>query len=387
MGFAKESCDSAPKVIKEGLLMSINIKNPNIGTPAPSTPTMEWAHRSLVLSSQQKLFEKVLSQVHPDGKNGTAQEISALEQELDSLQSSDGMSQRIDKSGTMRGGQSPDPATANPLATSTLLKLQAISPRGDHLSNYLGSMGSTILAGGKAPQSVNGSHEAPVREDIETGELGNLSAQFESGEAGVDVIGYDENGGTSYGTYQIASRTGTMRRFMSYLEEHSPQWASRLKAAGPDDTGSRRGAMPMEWKRIAAEDPERFEKLQHDFIEETHYRPALEEVYERTGLDVEKHSKTLQEVLWSTAVQHGPKGAANIFCKAINRDSYQVGDESGMSSIQGEDLIQSVYASRSGKFGSSSSRIRNSVQRRFEEEKRIALNMLNREGRGVSITA
>ncbi len=64
-------------------------------------------------------------------------------------------------------------------------------------------------------------------------EVGALSAKFESGSAGVAAIGYDRVGGTSYGKYQIASKPGTMDRFLSYLDKNAPAWAERLRSAGP----------------------------------------------------------------------------------------------------------------------------------------------------------
>jgi hypothetical protein len=51
--------------------------------------------------------------------------------------------------------------------------------------------------------------------------LGKLSAKFESSKEGPSAIGYDTKGGTSYGTYQIASKTGTMSEFVAFLDKKS----------------------------------------------------------------------------------------------------------------------------------------------------------------------
>jgi hypothetical protein len=142
--------------------------------------------------------------------------------------------------------------------------------------------------------------------------------------------------------------------------------------------------MPREWQKIAAEDPERFAKLQHDFISDTHYTPALKEIQERTGIDLARHQKTLQEVLWSTAVQHGARGAANILCRAIGR----AGSEP--SELNPTRLIEQVYRSRSNHFGSSSARVAQAVRDRFKQEKASALALLAEEmqtvGRSQSIS-
>ena len=202
--------------------------------------------------------------------------------------------------------------------------------------------------------------------------LGGLSAAFESGSDGVAAIGYDKVGGTSYGQYQIASRPGGMSRFLAYLQDVKPEWAERLSQAGPANTGSVRGAMPEAWKAIAGEDPEGFARVQHDFIHKQYYQPARDMVLERTGLDMDQAPKALREVLWSTAVQHGPTGAADIFSQARQGVSTARAENSGLF----RDLIAGVYENRQGRFGSSSQRVQQSVKNRLSREMDLALNML-----------
>ncbi|MBG0791555.1 MAG: hypothetical protein H0S80_13770 [Desulfovibrionaceae bacterium] len=201
---------------------------------------------------------------------------------------------------------------------------------------------------------------------------GELSARFESGENGVGAVGHDRVGGTSYGKYQIASRPGTMDRFLSFLDENAPEWADRLRGAGPADTGSRTGAMPAEWKAIAAEDPARFERLQHDFIAGETYRPARDMILGQTGLDFDNAPPALREVLWSTSVQHGATGAARIFNKVIDRFVSGSRDEDFNTM-----LIKGVYDTRKGQFGSSTGRVQRAVANRMDTEKQVALSMLN----------
>ena len=125
--------------------------------------------------------------------------------------------------------------------------------------------------------------------------LGQLSARFESGGDGVAAIGYDRNGGTSYGKYQIASRVGSMKNFLEFLDGEAPDISQRLRKAGPANTGSRRGGMPDAWRSIAKEQPERFEALQEGFIRESHYKPAVEAIAERTGLEADKLSPAMRK--------------------------------------------------------------------------------------------
>ena len=262
----------------------------------------------------------------------------------------------------------------NNLAASALIAMAALSSG----PNRIG--GIFIPAGGERPVSLAGFQTPPgfgassreVRTKLCQGqEIGALSAHFESGEKGPGVIGYDRNGGTSYGTYQISSRAGTMKHFIDYLSEQAPDLAGKLKAAGSANTGSRSGKMPEVWKKITAADPVRFSKLQYDFIEKSHYLPALQEISERTGLDISKAPRALQEVLWSTAVQHGPKGAAKIFTKAIRRAQVQ----KRWSQNGPIDRLRLRY--ESGPVRIVRTRGRAAVRSRFKEEGKLALAMLS----------
>jgi hypothetical protein len=124
------------------------------------------------------------------------------------------------------------------------------------------------------------------------------------------------------------------------------------------------------WKSIAAKQPEKFEQLQHDFIQNSHFAPAVSKVEKAIGLNVSDRSTALQDVLWSTAVQHGSGGAATVFKNA--------GITSGMTD---QEIILRIYAERAkdnGKkyFASSSDAVRNSVVNRFKSELQDALKML-----------
>lgn len=201
-------------------------------------------------------------------------------------------------------------------------------------------------------------------------DLGKLAARFESGAAGIAAIGYDRNGGTSYGKYQIASRVGSMDSFLKFLDTAAPDIAKSLRGAGPANTGSRRGAMPDMWRKIAAEQPDRFEALQEKFIYDSHYKPALEGILAKTSLTESQLSGAMQEVLWSTAVQHGPAGAVRIFSRAARH----LGDTAGKNFDTR--LISNIYDIRAQQFGSSTEQVQNSVRNRMRQEKQLALNML-----------
>lgn len=201
--------------------------------------------------------------------------------------------------------------------------------------------------------------------------IGKLSAQFESGSDGIAAIGYDGTGGTSYGKYQIASKVGTMTDFLKFLDSEAPDLAKRLRNSGPANTGSRHGAMPDTWRAIASEDPERFEDLQESFAKESHYQPAVDNIVKNTGLEEDTLSEAMREVIWSTAIQHGPTGATRIFTRA---DSMSGSSE---SPAYERNMINNVYKIRAGQFGSSTEAVRAAVQNRFKKERVLALNMLD----------
>lgn len=208
--------------------------------------------------------------------------------------------------------------------------------------------------------------------------VGYFTARHESGNEGSTAIGYDGHGGTSYGRWQIASNVGGMASFFKFLKSKGGEAAAiaeRLDNAGPANTGNRSKAsgMPAQWVRECEANPQLMEQLQHDYIEQTHYRPALNSLPQ--GLrDMVSNDGALQEMLWSTAVQHGGGGynkkkerwvgAAGIF-RSVWR--------SGMSPAE---LVEAVYKKRGGDFGSSSDDVQRAVHNRFNAEKEQILGAI-----------
>ncbi len=240
--------------------------------------------------------------------------------------------------------------------------------------------------------------------------LGKLSARYESASLGSAAIGYDRTGGTSYGTYQIASRTGTFDNFLKFLDREAPDWANTLREAGSANTGSRKGAMPDAWKSLVEQDPERMKHLEHQFIVESHYQPVADYVEKNWSQGL---SEGLKEVIFSTSVQHGVGGAKKVFeqafadtkLQALGQNLEQLGTKMGQSlgsaiglnttkandsSTQNTlattktidpiasdtELIHNVYAHRATKFGSSTQYVQEAVQRRFQTEKIEAIKLL-----------
>lgn len=156
-----------------------------------------------------------------------------------------------------------------------------------------------------------------------------------------------------------------MKSFISYLKSANPSFYQALARYSPGSSG-----FNETWKALAKNYGKQFDSVQHGFIQQSHYTPALSKIKSSTGLDVSRYSSALQNVLWSTAVQHGAGGAANVFKAA--------GVRQGMSEAE---IIRRIYAERSAGNGSkyfskSSASIRKSVVNRFARELQDALRML-----------
>jgi hypothetical protein len=197
--------------------------------------------------------------------------------------------------------------------------------------------------------------------------LGTLSKKYESGNSGPGTIARNAGdiGGASYGTYQIATKTGTMATFIKFLKTGYPSmYASLSKFAA--------GTVQFDaaWIALTKTKKDEFATAQHEFIKSSHYDPAVNKIKQAIGIDTNQCSLALQNVVWSTAVQHGSGGACNIFKNAgIN------------SNMEDEEIIRLVYAERGANnglkyFGRSSSSIRQSVVNRFKNELLDALEIL-----------
>jgi len=204
--------------------------------------------------------------------------------------------------------------------------------------------------------------------------LGTLSAKYETGGRGPGTVstGSGDPGGVSYGSYQMATRTGTVARFVT---QAGFTWLGDFRNLSA-------GTAPFTacWKRIAAEQTDAFQKAQHEFIKKTHYDLLAAKILNDDGLDVNTRSRALQDVVWSTAVQHG--GGTPIVHRAIAKVTVPRTDPSF-----DEQLIRAVYAERGRKkpdgnlayFSKSSPNVQKGVANRFKNECQDALAMLAKE--------
>lgn len=183
--------------------------------------------------------------------------------------------------------------------------------------------------------------------------LGKVSQKYESGKAGAGTIssGSGDAGGASYGTYQLASNTGTLGKFLE-----SSGYASEFSGLAPGSS-----AFNSKWKMLADKDPN-FGNAQHEFIKSTHYNPQLEKL-KAQGLDLSGRGAAVQEAIFSTAVQYGPK--SSVIQNALSG--------SDLSSLDDTDIVSRIqdYKAQNvdNNFRSSSQRVRKSVASRIQNEK------------------
>ena len=219
-------------------------------------------------------------------------------------------------------------------------------------------------------------------------ELGSLSARYETSGRGVSTVstgigrgGRPDPGGVSYGSYQLTSQTPLRINGKTvivydggnvaiFLENEGAPWASKFGTLAP---GSK--TFSDIWRKIAASDPLGLHAAEHEFIKRTHYDPAAERIQAATGVDINTLPAAVQDVLWSTAVQHGAgfapytnkkgnlvqgKGATVIFIDAMN--------QTRGSSNYSERLISNVYARRTTYWPSDAAR--------YQSEQLRALQMI-----------
>ncbi len=211
----------------------------------------------------------------------------------------------------------------------------------------------------------------PISFSVAAETLGKLSEKYESGGHGPGTVstGKGDPGGVSYGTYQLSSKVGRADDFVRryYAEEFKG-----LKG-GTDEFTKR-------WKELAAKAPAGLHEHEHTFIQETHYDPQVKKFAKDISLDVAQRSAAVQDVVWSTAVQHGP--TTDVIVVAIK----PLLATSKIADVTDQQLIRAIYAERGRKnadgtlarFKSVSPDWIPALTKRFDSELKDALEMLKK---------
>ena len=179
-------------------------------------------------------------------------------------------------------------------------------------------------AGGSGTAKVHKARKTPfvetysgflpdLREDV-----GAITGQWESGKhgaratQGVESIstGRKDPGGVSYGRHQLSSKKGTMGEFLKSKEaEAFRSHFGDLKPGTPKFNAA--------YQKVVRENPQAFDKAQHDYIARTHYTPFLRTAA-RLGYKVE--DPRIQEAIWGGGVQF-----RNNMRKILNKASHSTG--------------------------------------------------------------
>ena len=206
--------------------------------------------------------------------------------------------------------------------------------------------------------------------------LGDLSKKYESnGDPGCISSGIGDLGGKSYGMYQLASRIGVVDSYIEWLYDNGYWFADKL-AEYP--VGSI--AFDNTWDYLARSGNRGdFGKSQHDFIKSRYYDTAVA-FLEKEMYHVEKHSTTMQDVVWSRAVQYGPGNIAEMFIAAAVSIGYP-----NLSYVDDRyfdaEMIKAVYINvcKTEEWTNGSPALRPGLYNRFEAECAEALERLEHE--------
>ena len=122
-------------------------------------------------------------------------------------------------------------------------------------------------------------------------DIGNLAEKYEVGNKGPGYIS-DGNkwdpGGDSYGSYQLATKTGTLT---GYLKTNSP-YVAELNLSKAFNTT---------WKNIAIRDPKGFKQSQFDYVKTISYDPCRKYADKIGMID----TFAVNSALFSISNQHG----------------------------------------------------------------------------------
>ena len=150
--------------------------------------------------------------------------------------------------------------------------------------------------------------------------LGTLSEKYEGGGPGTVSTGDGDSGGVSYGTYQLATNTGSAAAFVEWLQgrsDYGKGYGELLAQAEPGGLEFSRY-----WTYLADTDSEGFAALQDEFVKPRYYDAACE-VAKQRGVDTDSLPEALQCVLFSNAIQHGAYWAGVLLADSYSSDPAQ----------------------------------------------------------------
>lgn len=152
--------------------------------------------------------------------------------------------------------------------------------------------------------------------------LGYVSQQYESNQ-GIGTISRvkGDKGGVSYGTHQFASAVGTPKDFVDSIEKNEPEDSPLRSLIGLTDFGDYNGEFANQWRNLSKSYPDLLSNAAQTFTDIRYYENPLKNL-KKTDSELGNLIETnegLNELFYSTNVQHGQSGGPRIFLEARAR--------------------------------------------------------------------
>ena len=194
--------------------------------------------------------------------------------------------------------------------------------------------------------------------------IGCLSEKYEGGGPATVSTGADDSGGVSYGTYQLATNIGSVAAFVEWLlarQDFCQDYGALLAKFEPGTV-----EFSAEWLALAGTDPDGFGALQDEYVKPRYYDAAATVAQER-GIDTDTMPDALKAVLFSNAIQHGPRNAGELLADSYDDDPAE--------------WIRKIYDVKISDpdWSSGAPDLRPGLFARWENEKQDAIALLNGE--------
>ena len=192
-------------------------------------------------------------------------------------------------------------------------------------------------------------------------QLGTVSAHYEANglNPGTVSSGLGDHGGASYGVYQLSSKAGTVKEYLSQ------------SSYGPRFDGLEPATTPFNgrWKDVAHSDAN-FGPDQRDFIARTHFQPRVDEL-KADGVDLSGRGMAVQEALWSTSVQY--RGMTTHVFEGALQEKFGLNYKANLDKLSDKDIVSAVQDYKlehvEQNFHSSSAQVRDVIRSRIPREK------------------
>ncbi|BBB90397.1 MAG TPA: hypothetical protein PKA28_18290 [Methylomusa anaerophila] len=139
-------------------------------------------------------------------------------------------------------------------------------------------------------------------------------------------------GGIGYGIYGFAANTGVPQSFVGWLNKKGHPYGRMLSKFA---SGTREFSCC--WQYIGEHDPEEFKALQHEYVRNTYYVPAVENLCQEFNLDIRSRDAKLQELVWAVAVEYGPTAVGDLM-----REVLRISGLTHLNELNDHDLRRSI---------------------------------------------